>query len=45
MTVVCIHYVFIITIFDLIDLGVLNTKQFLVLVYTVKVNSQFKSVP
>ena len=25
MTVLCIHYVFIITIFDLMNLGVLNT--------------------
>ena len=28
MTVLCIYYEFIITIFDLIDLGVLNTSQF-----------------
>ncbi len=34
MIVLCINYVYIITIFELIDLGVLNTWQFLVLVYS-----------
>ena len=32
--VLCINYVYIITIFELIDLGVLNTFKFQVLVYS-----------
>ena len=34
MIVLCINYVYIITIFELIDLGVLNTFKFRVLVYS-----------